>query len=148
MKPGRELDALVGTKAMGYVFADGNWFNTTRPMPYDTDPVHLPEFSTDIKDAWIVVDSFSTPDPQSEIFDQPYAPIRINAVIRTFDGKWIARFDDPISGNEMPGYYERSCYPNSPPVQFAIGDSPAHAICLAALRAKGIDVSQSVRSEN
>lgn len=153
MKPGRELDALVAEKVMGLRKVPdhksielapqsaenfkpsgyyGPFYDNANPLTgVFTWRGILPAYSTDIAAAWEVVKHFCIPFVPLYEGDVG-SDIRISAIIRMEDGRWMARFDDPCGNSE--GYYERSAY-NDKSSSFVIADTAPHAICLAALRA-------------
>jgi hypothetical protein len=123
-KPGRELDALVAEKVMGWIWVKRTDLNRTPEHPgftpwtryltnlplaewqVPTDeslpidyPFSLPEYSTDIAAAWEAVEKLLN------LFQGVYRR----------DATWIACFDN---GNR----------------QYAYADTAPHAICLAALK--------------
>lgn len=118
MKPGRELDALVAEKVMGFrvkredvaglaLYAIVRW----PPVPGEWLARDLPPYSTDIAAAWEVVEKMSVKNGVE--------------IWRHQAGCWVMEIEigynanDPIEGH---------------------GESAPHAICLAALKAKGVDV--------
>lgn len=127
MKPGRELDALVAEKVMGWKkdrvrvgrnSGDGTTFWTIDALRFG-DRIHalephdqplnvpgLPPYSTDIAAAWEVVDNMRARNLEFEISSAPH---RL---------PWLAKFG-------------RRAEP---------APTPAHAICLAALKAVGAEV--------
>jgi hypothetical protein len=113
MKAGRELDALVAEKVMGYRQAeDGSWFLPGISTGFGL--WELPEYSTSIADAWLVVEKlklfkgFCLRQRNDGMWDS----VRY--------GKWADGFDD----------------------QIVVGKTTApHAICLAALKAVGYNES-------
>lgn len=121
MEPGRELDALVAEKVMGLEItkiANGHmWFRdgVTLRSP-------IPHYSTDIAAAWLVVEKMSS------------------------DG-WIHEITEHINDSQIKcamfanrsGHYES--YERSwDDEQWAVSGTAPHAICLAALKAVGIEV--------
>ncbi len=108
MKAGRELDALVAEKVMGWqVHRDIARSNLPRfvrkPDGFD---VVLPAFSTDIAAAWEMVEEVRV----KKDFEMADAG----------DGGYIVAFNRG-RGEDYHGH----------------SDEPAHAICLAALKAVG-----------
>lgn len=154
----RKIDALVAEKVMGIDLSsqckgemvddvEGCWVCSHCHAEGDFGEEFLPhkivpyQYSTDISAAWTVVEKFQLVNPDNIDDDDNYPPIRIDAVIRLEDGRWMARFDGPIDFDvDMPGYYERSCYPDCR--GFAVAATAPLAICLAALRAVGVDVKE------
>jgi hypothetical protein len=130
MNAGRELDALVAEKVMGWKpdparcrlcgwpLSDGMCTPdncSLRPLPivpYDIPP----DYSTDIAAAWQVVEHLRERDIWLDSLEQ----------------KWESEMTRVIFGWRDP---ERGAL-------FAqeMGDTPAHAICLAALRAVGMEI--------
>lgn len=51
MKPGREVDALVAEKVMGWTISEGFYYG-----PGERVPANIPRYSTDIAAAWEVVE--------------------------------------------------------------------------------------------
>lgn len=134
MEAGRELDALVAEKVMGLSQRSGSWFDNlgnklySPASTYSDDDIWLPEYSTDIKAAWEVAEKSD-----------------IESLIRIEDGRWIANvvgYYDPNEGTKawprLNEYYEISIYEDA--VKDTIGKSAPHAICLAALKAMGVNV--------
>lgn len=117
LKVGRELDALIAEKVMGLVrcknwrHADGT-FPSERCFASPDSPTQGAEarlYSTEIADAWLVVEKIVASHMKTGLTDRP-------------DGKWgfwICR--------DM-GQPEEETY-------FCTGDTPAEAICLAAMKA-------------
>ncbi len=104
MKPGRELDALVAEKVMGWKMdASAVWHG---PGP---SCLVLPHYSTDIADAWEIVEKLQSQD---------WACILDN--VKDFLGNWQAHFEKD----------RRACTAES--------ESAPHAIALAALKAVGV----------
>jgi hypothetical protein len=110
--PGRELDAFVAEKVMGWtrhrrmdgddVDYDFNWV----PPQFKGDVAYwrlLPHYSTEIRDAWEVVKE------SNAMFELYSNPIRKT---------WTARFKGPFEGSVTV-------------------ETAPHAICVAALRAIG-----------
>lgn len=130
----REIDALIAEKVMGFnVRAEGR--DHVGPC-YSEGGFHeepVPHYSTDIAAAWQVVEKLSLPNPDNILEADNYPPIKINAVIRLNDGRWMARFDEAA---ELQSYYERDCYTDEMAKRsYAVAETPALAICLAALKA-------------
>lgn len=123
MKPGRELDALVGEKVM----------NGKRHIEHSVLAVDIsaktytmgggleyPRYSTDIAAAWEVVEK----------------------VGRTWHGfHFLLQWTEPswCSPQWEAGWYEWS-YGEVESRAKGSGGTPAHAICVAALKAVGVDV--------
>ena len=124
MKPGREMDALVAERVMGWrvmaeyepgvikCLVDGN--------QCEVNPPEFPRYSTDIAAAWEVV---------MELLHRGFS-----TAIESEDrgAHWFR-----ISGGEAP---EGPCYlPNGEVCCSSLVSAP-HAICLAALKAVGVEV--------
>src|SRR3990167_1498198 len=117
MEPGREMDALIAEKVMGWEKAVNSWgngadigWNLPSLLPHDPerrtwsrDP--LP-YSTDISAAWQVVE-------------------KTRVGVRPYGAGWIAESED--AGRMYGNSYQ------------AIADTAPYAICLAALKAVGVD---------
>lgn len=137
MKPGRELDALVAEKVMGfevktetrpYELSDLNLHPGDR---YIGDGKQIPPYSTEIGAAWTIVDKGL-----------------IESLVRLRDGRWFARpcqkefnldteKDVLKVGWDMGPhgmYYEIPIYEKDHDECGAFGVSAPHAICLAALK--------------
>ena len=121
MKPGRELDALVAEKVMGYDhgIAGCRWCqkDITGSDPYPRRNPHFDHYSTDIKAAWEVVD-------KGHLYGD---------CIRQWprDGEMVWQIGSPWwdLGRRDGGF-----------LVIAEADTAAHAICLAALKAIGVEV--------
>lgn len=116
MKPGRELDALIAEKVMGFGpelyqprgvgYRPDTWVYAINDYKQDGVPVYVvdcPSYSTDIGDAWRVVERLSLPFEMWSDDERDAYRVR-------FDldrGKWLSAHSAP------------------------------HAICLAALKAVG-----------
>jgi hypothetical protein len=111
LQPGRELDALVAERVMGYP-GDGNVWHVTGDYARADD---IPHYSTDIAAAWEAAETLL------ESHELEMAKLT--------DGRYFAQF---IGGPAPDGFH---------PMHKAIGDSAAHAICLAALKAVGVSTS-------
>jgi hypothetical protein len=120
MKPGRDLDAQIARDVMGWWrvkhnlgFEDAKgpvWQGNNPATPNILDSP-IPKFSRDISAAWSIVEHFRGNGTGFEINDQNGLPEKGMPFWAVFKG-------------------------HNP----AIGSSVPHAICLAALMAKGIDV--------
>lgn len=111
MKPGRELDALVAEKVMGWKFLGGALLspkNQETPTEYDWQKPtsKVPFYSTDIAAAWEVAMKLG------------------NVIIHTY---WVGE----------PKFVEASIVGSDAVYKTAAGDSAPHAICLAALKVVG-----------
>lgn len=137
MNPGRELDALIAEKVMGWTWkkfkhhgADHSvYFNHEKTQwlgPSDFNPkvqpgfglqllgCSVPPYSSEISAAWNVLEKAN-----------------ITQVMKMEKGEWMARFDGPTNEN---GYYAVRTYRGEFATSYAFGSTPAHAICLAALK--------------
>ena len=76
MEEGRELDALVAERVMGWTLSDNRMFG--RP-PGWTDPNNLsiPRYSTNIRDAWDVVEKIHDIQPRFVLEPQPFVRPRL-----------------------------------------------------------------------
>ncbi len=119
MKAGRELDALIAEKVMGWKRGDIYWH------PYQfANPVDLtdtPKYSTSIADAWLVVEkmdqwSFDVSRHHQESEKGKRRGIWYQARVMIF-GKVN---------------WERDCWKGA---FDSVGETAPHAICLAALKA-------------
>jgi hypothetical protein len=134
VKAGRELDALVAERVMGWSEIDpkgtamindrsGQWSHDTVLgfSPNDTVPEIVPHYSTDIAAAWLVVDAMT--DDDSSINDKKYSfGLEYSSVV-----DWVADFT-PRRSHPLAREYEAFR---------TTGSDAAHAICLAALKAIG-----------
>lgn len=146
MKPGRELDALVAEKVMGWrahspgypslVDINGvptGWLASGQGSQGD-DPDFRP--STDIAAAWEVVEKISQlfKDKMIKWSDSLLMEELCNGIrIQKVDDYWKAGLtsgEDSLHGEEHPFMANRS----------AVGETAPHAICLAALKAVGVEV--------
>jgi len=128
MKPGRELDALVAERVMGWTREPKGWLSPPMGDPrmmwaatWDEAgrPGYLPSYSTDIAAVWEVVEQMGTKEILGVL--TLGAPCDDNPKWRAiFTKKWVANLDAYPDGIEH-------------------GDSAPHAICLAALKATGHD---------
>ena len=117
MKAGRELDALIAEKVMGFPYRYSRWKGI-----YVTAG-KVPHYSTQIADAWLVVMHFK---------DKQYG-----VALEGEDGRdwsrWDFRiwnpFDDPDVADEMAHGWDESRDLNE-----RVASAPL-AICLAALKA-------------
>lgn len=112
MKPGRELDKLVAERVMGLDVS-----NPSSPMSCDVCHKDfyfdgsIKPYSTEIGAAWEVARKFTK---------LGYGI----TLTQLKDGQWHCLFDGKDSMNDFE----------------AIGESEAHAICLAALKTNGVEV--------
>jgi hypothetical protein len=122
MKAGRELDALVAEKVMGWSDVGNITIGMTtyvaghRPKGEQTV---VPAYSTSMAAAWAVVDALRA------------------------RGLHLA-FNDTLSAWRVlfftVGRFDTRYFTDGANYEFA--DTPAHAICLAALRAVGVEVGE------
>jgi len=124
MKPGRELDLLIAKTLFGLhkdvlLEEHGSEFDTDMGMEMRFSRYYEgPHYSTDISAAWEVVEHFRKDKWDCEIYSPAYI-FPTNTSICYFS-------KDSIKDNRM--FFGES------------KQSVAHAICLAALKAKGIKV--------
>ncbi len=117
--PGIELDALIAEKVFdksedSYTLKDGYEFG-------------IPNYSTNISAAWEVVEAIKS----IRLKDSKEAEFFIEAItLGTDKGKYIAGF-------QYDSWYDETTF--RPILEF--GESAPHAICLAALKAVGHDIS-------
>lgn len=118
MNPGRELDILVAEKVMGLPYwIDKRLPLTTELIARESARLMVPDFSTDIAAAWLVVEKLQTLEQ--------WGTFRIQ---REYNRKWNVGWkwsDMGASGCECE----------------SIEESAPHAICLAALKAVGHDAT-------
>lgn len=123
MKPGRDLDALVAEKVMGWLnnekdtLAPGMW--GIMDWRADGTPflaANFPSYSTDITAAWEVVDRLSS------------------------DGSWVLHGQEGLGWEAELNYQNGRFLQNEDTVSIGRGNTAPHAICLAALKAEGIDL--------
>jgi hypothetical protein len=122
LKLGRKLDALVAEKVMGFR-ALGNATSLHPDMPALIDlngtevyPSQIKNYSTSIADAWEVVDKIRGPK---------MAMCLITSWDRSNDSMdWLAKVE----------FWGTSRF------EFATSSSAPHAICLAALKACGVEI--------
>lgn len=133
MTPGRELDAIVAEKVMGYRFEPGDPASieaakTDHTQPYLVDRWYmtgityiekLPKFSTDIAAAWAVFEHLHKQDP-----DMSFSLHYFSMGDGCDEDKWTVG----IKALDMETHCDRS----APTAQLAI--------CLAALKAVGVEV--------
>lgn len=123
MKPGRELDALIAEKIMGWT---KNITLDFYPTYYPSRPAQMnilghiiPSYSTDIAAAWKVVEKLQSYNPFWESSDA-FLGFELSPSIG-INGKhnWYCNFGDSTKGK--------------------YADTVSHAICLAALKIIAID---------
>lgn len=118
MKPGKELDALIAENVMGLPVLDYNNYGTIT-VSYENDEnrqavwVDLPKYSTDITAAWEVAEKLAEKGFYYEIQQAWSQENTKRCRVYLNDGE--ARY-------------------------IAIGDTAPHAICLAALKALGVEI--------
>ena len=125
LNPGRELDALVAEKVMGwkpYMFPNPiHGFGQPSELLMDAESAIeldlIPRYSTDIAAAWKVVEK-----------------VKLNIITR-YQDKWLCTNvgSDFQFWCEYPNRYENL----NDDSYCELGDTAPHAICLAALRAVG-----------
>lgn len=115
MKPGRELDALVAEKVMGFEIGSlGGTFQIRSPGDCGTHGCmkphwkNMPNYSTDIAAAWEVMEKLKNTGMFGNYLK-----------LQWYDDRWICYFD------HEDFLYDLDTYPNAP--------TAPHAICLAAL---------------
>jgi hypothetical protein len=116
MNTGRELDALVAEKVMGWRDVSDGY--GTPPEATLWEAIHIiPHYSTDIAAAWQVVE-------------------------RMRDQGWTSHYTDLSLDSREPWHswhFTGTTPPNGPTLSAQASTVP-HAICLAALRAVGVEV--------
>lgn len=120
MKPGRELDALVAEKVMGYrrKRCDCNTFWVDAD---GYEPTHNQDYSTDIAAAWEVVE-------------------RVRLFVWPHQGRWIAGYLSEADLQDIYFHVENSRFITIDGSFSTIAQEQTapHAICLAALKAVGL----------
>ncbi len=119
MKPGRELDALVAEKVMGFKPCSdpiGKCDAAHMSPPLCWDGSELKPYSTNISAAWEVVEKVSLLGWE-------------RALGKTRDGEWCTLYHDLLDSDHRCDFSTR-------------GESAPHAICLAALNAVGVEVQE------
>lgn len=129
MQPGRELDALVAEKVMGwrkishpYPYSDLTWINSEGAT---ARPGGIPQYSTDIAAAWVVVEHLKN---------------SLNG------NEWTGEFNLFFNGCEYECWWsfsrktEEGLYETSK--EAGVAETAPHAICLAALGAVGVNIPQ------
>lgn len=111
----RKIDALVAEYVMEWKHYPNNR-NGFNWQAADEGYYELPEYSTDIKAAWEVVEKMKS-------FETGFALITLNDQFKEL--KWIAKF---------------TLLKPKPHMKFEMNKSAPLAICLAALKAKGVEV--------
>lgn len=124
---GRELDALIAEKVMGWenVHKHGSrlvGIPPTQPgIPVCLAGGEIPPYSTDIAAAWEVVEKLQKDNPFWKTSN--------------YEG-WMNFNLGPTTGNDGFGWYANFGDSNT----IAYGKTAPHAICLAALKALGVEV--------
>lgn len=122
MKAGRELDALVGQKVMGWTRAydrrlKGEWWSAPEdPQGFYAD---FPEWSTDISAAWVVVEKMR----ERGFWFRMSTPFSLKGTT-LFGG---------FTSHNSTGWNGRPDYGHA-------AESAPEVICLAALKACGVEV--------
>lgn len=112
MKPSRELDALVAEKVMG--------MSTERRLR------DIPEYSTDVAAAWQVVEKLKWAEPELSWSDEQHA--------------WCLYLNKKPLDIWQPEWSGGCLYLKKTLVIWPTAPTAPHAICLAALRAVGVEV--------
>lgn len=130
----REIDALVAEKVMGFDLVHSDLGSFWTPMishpfsiggkPAGTMPAELPHYSTNIADAFRVVEKVAEYDRLG---------FRIEHLCENSGEKWIARF---------PTTSVPDCEEMDPDANEAEADTAPLAICLAALKAVGVKAQE------
>lgn len=122
----RQIDALVAEKVMGWRYVYD--YDTIYTIDPDTDkPEIVPKYSTDIVAAWQVVEKLPyDPRPKGE----RYYECEGFTLMKLHDGRWFA------------GWYEIIPYEGSHDMSeySVVADTAPMAICLAALKAVGVEI--------
>lgn len=117
MEAGRDLDLIIADKIFGISLTDrltgkSKPVSSSEVLAYMIDLSVIPNFSTDMKDSWDVVEKIVHP----EVVSSWHFSIRVDPWPHVYHAKF----------SNGGGHY------------LAAEDSAPHAICLAALAAKGI----------
>lgn len=115
MKPGRELDALVAEKVMGWKYSQHamTWYPPGLHPAQNMLDHDILAFSTDIAAAWTVVEKLRN-------FKHPQDPDSNFTIFQWWDGGYAAGW----TWHEVE-------------YDMVYGDTAPHVICLAALRVVG-----------
>ena len=130
MNAGRELDALVAEKVMGwqefpYLILSDDRLSYCPPGPVHISTVReVPPYSTSIAAAWEVVEKLRAMNSTLELYS-PGALVNDEMGIHAVE--WQATFKS----------WEEPWGPHGPSVE---AQTAPHAICLAALKAVGVEV--------
>lgn len=133
MKPGRELDALIAEKVMEwtwYVYAENHQQHILAPdattantLRWGCDALDLvPHYSTDIAAAWTLIEKLHE--------DRTKTWARIIEITLVYPGYVEVEVSSEIAPNS--GVFDRT--------DIVAATTAPHAICLAALKAVGIDI--------
>jgi hypothetical protein len=112
MKAGSELDVLIATEIMGAIDRGSGWVE----WPPTRGIIVPPRYSKDISAAWQVVEKIVGPDVNFRLH-------------RSLDGNYSALIGDGDYGAETDMRYKH----------WSVSDTAPHAICLASLKAMGIN---------
>jgi len=127
MQAGRELDALVAEKVMGWKWLERDEFNEYRHLTPNGQKIQVavPRYSTDIAAAWQIVEKIKFMQPGWEIYG--LKPDHLQKFTIEYNGfGWRAGWAPVKLDGNMTIEAEAEAAP--------------HAICLAALRAVGVEV--------
>lgn len=120
MNPGRDLDALVAEKVMGWselktgLIVETGWDLYGKDSTGDGDFL-VPEYSTDIAAAWDITEKMRHIKCKQDKF-------ATFTVMQTEEGYWAGYTWHEVSYDDASGH------------------TAPHAICLAALKAVGVEV--------
>lgn len=141
MSPGRELDALIAEKVMGVKVVD---WPTGREYPVasalalkalsDTQESRIPHYSTSIADAWLVVEKLAQNYHKDTGIGSGYSGhgFVLEHCTENSEGRWICRLPSTVCA---PPYEEMDSF-----AVYQTADTAPLAICLAALKAVGVEV--------
>lgn len=118
MKAGRELDALIAEKVFGLKIEWEHYAAGSRPMVIEEDVrgnKMAPHYSTQIADAWLVVEKMKTNNYCFTLYD-------------AYDPEWAALFS-----------------PRDAELNLAEAATAPLAICLSALKAVGVETDDEIR---
>lgn len=124
MEAGRELDALVAERVMGWTRPPRGRVTWTAPEGYGTSFGAVPRYSTDIAAAWLVVEQTAALVVERD----DYTFNHLTLCQLGIQAGWAASYDTIIDDYEWHEHVER--YPRS-----ARSETAPLAICRAALRA-------------
>ena len=118
-EPGRELDALVAQKVMGFVKSPNCdwWDDANRVYRW----IYIPQYSTEIAAAFEVVEKM-------KLFDKYYLHKKPLGQFHGQNGNWAIKSYEPDTGGSLGewGLFDYAEAPTAP-----------HVICLAALKLSG-----------